>query len=72
VLEEPIRQDGLILNLGWLLIGRQLRMGVDKLIDLLALDASGTVIIIELQRAMERGGTRLSAIAALGSSICSG
>ncbi|MGC3875343.1 hypothetical protein ACPF7Z_19020 [Halomonas sp. GXIMD04776] len=49
-LEEQIMQDVSILNRDWLLIGRQVRTGFDKLIDLLALDANGTVIIIELKR----------------------
>nr|WP_281430418.1 hypothetical protein [Salinicola acroporae] len=43
-------QDVSILNRDWLLIGRQVRTAFDKLIDLLAIDANGTVIIIELKR----------------------
>lgn len=43
-------QDVSILNRDWLLIGRQVRTGFDKLIDLLAVDANGTVIVIELKR----------------------
>ncbi|MGS2745054.1 endonuclease NucS domain-containing protein [Halomonas sp. LS-001] len=50
VLEEQIMQDVSILNQGWLLIGRQVRTVFDKFIDLLAIDANGTVIIIELKR----------------------
>ncbi|MDO0944507.1 hypothetical protein [Chromohalobacter israelensis] len=50
LLEEQIMQDVSILNRDWLLIGRQVRTGFDKLIDLLAVDANGTVIVIELKR----------------------
>ena len=50
LLEEQVCQDSSILNADWLLIGRQVRTGFDKLIDLLALDANGSVIIIELKR----------------------
>lgn len=50
LLEEQVCQDISILNADWLLIGRQVRTGFDKLIDLLALDANGSVIIIELKR----------------------
>lgn len=48
--EEQVFQDMSILNPDWLLIGRQVRTAFDKKIDLLALDASGSVIIIELKR----------------------
>lgn len=50
LLEEQIMRDVSILNPDWLLIGRQVRTAFDKLVDLLALDANGTVIIIELKR----------------------
>ena len=50
LLEEQIMQDVTILNRDWVLIGRQVRTAFDKLVDLLAMDANGTVIIIELKR----------------------
>lgn len=50
LLEEQIMHDVSILNPDWLLIGRQVRTVFDKLADLLALDANGTVIIAELKR----------------------
>ena len=50
MLEKQTMQDVSILNRDWLLIGRQVRTAFDKLIDLLAIDANGTVIIIELKR----------------------
>ena len=49
-LEELIVQDVSIINSDWLLIGRQVRTSFDKCIDLMALDANGSVIIIELKR----------------------
>lgn len=49
-LENLIVADISILNPNWLLIGRQVRTDFDKFIDLLAIDASGSVIIIELKR----------------------
>ncbi|WP_299735472.1 hypothetical protein [uncultured Endozoicomonas sp.] len=50
LLEEQVCHDISILSSDWLLIGRQVRTAFDKLIDLLALDANGSVIIIELKR----------------------
>ncbi|CAM3516970.1 endonuclease NucS domain-containing protein [Halomonas lysinitropha] len=50
LLEEQIMQDVAILNRDWLLVGRQVRTAFDKLVDLLAIDANGNVIIIELKR----------------------
>jgi hypothetical protein len=50
LLEEQITADISILNIGWMIIGQQVRTAYDKYIDLLAIDASGSVIIIELKR----------------------
>ena len=50
LLEEQIMQDVSILNRDWMLVGRQVRTAFEKLVDLLAIDANGTVIVIELKR----------------------
>lgn len=50
LLEEQIFRDLSILNSGWMLIGRQVRTDFDKRIDLLAVDASGSIVIIELKK----------------------
>ena len=50
LLEEQITADISILNTGWMIIGQQVRTAFDKYIDLLAIDANGSVIIIELKR----------------------
>ncbi len=49
-LEDLISQDISILNDKWLLIGRQVHTTYNKTIDLLAIDASGSLIIIELKK----------------------
>lgn len=50
VLEEFIHQDMSILNERWMLIGRQVHTDFGKFIDLLAIDESGTLIVIELKK----------------------
>lgn len=50
LLEEQIARDVSILNAGWLLIGRQVYTDFGKYIDLLAIDATGSIIIIELKK----------------------
>jgi len=49
-LEQLIFQNPSIINDQWLLIGRQVQTSFNKYIDLLALDASASVIIIELKK----------------------
>jgi hypothetical protein len=50
LLEEFIHSDIRILNDGWLVIGRQIRTEHGGFIDLLAIDNSGALIVIELKR----------------------
>lgn len=50
LLEEQIFKDISILNANWLLIGRQVQTDFGKYIDLLAIDASGSIIVIELKK----------------------
>lgn len=50
LLEEQISKDISILNPNWMLIGRQVYTDFGKYIDLLAIDATGSVIIIELKK----------------------
>lgn len=50
LLEEQIVQDVSILNENWLLIGRQVYTDFGKYIDLLAMDGTGSIIIIELKK----------------------
>ena len=50
LLEDQVMKDISILNSDWLLIGRQVRTSFDKLVDLLAMDANGSIIIVELKR----------------------
>lgn len=49
-LENLIHADPAILNPDWLLIGRQVLTAYNKYIDLLAVDQTGSVIVIELKR----------------------
>lgn len=49
-LEDLIFKDMSILSDEWLLIGRQVLTAYNKFIDLLAVDSSGSLIIIELKR----------------------
>jgi len=49
-LEEMICKDIDILNDQWLLMGRQVRTAYNKKIDLLAIDKTGSLIIIELKK----------------------
>jgi len=49
-LEDMIFKDIGILNDQWLLIGRQVPTAYSNVIDLLAIDSSGSLIIIELKR----------------------
>lgn len=50
LLEEQIFQDISILNSNWLLIGRQVYTDFGKPLDLLAIDISGSLIVIELKK----------------------
>jgi len=49
-LEQLLFQNLGILNDQWLLIGRQVQTSFNKYIDLLAMDSSGLIIIIELKK----------------------
>ena len=49
-LEDMISKDIGVLNDQWLLIGRQVLTGYNKNIDLLAIDAAGSLVVIELKK----------------------
>ena len=49
-LEDFIFRDVAILNDGWLIIGRQVATDFGKFIDLLAVDETGSLIVIELKK----------------------
>jgi hypothetical protein len=49
-LEDMICQDISVLSDQWMLIGRQVQTAYGKRIDLLAIDASGSLIVIELKK----------------------
>jgi len=50
VLEDHIAKDMGILNDRWMLIGRQVYTDFGKYVDLLGVDSSGTLIVIELKK----------------------
>jgi len=50
-LEELITKDVGVLNDNWLIVGRQVTTDFNSYIDLLAIDAAGTLMVIELKRA---------------------
>jgi len=50
LLEDQITKDISILSNSWMLFGRQVHTDFGKYIDLLAVDASGSVIVIELKK----------------------
>jgi len=49
-LEEILVEDISIASPNWMIIGRQVRTAYDKLTDLLAIDSSGNLVLIELKR----------------------
>jgi RecB family endonuclease NucS len=49
-LQDYINTDISILNEGWLIIGRQIRTGLGGIIDLLAIDEAGSIVLIELKK----------------------
>src|ERR1700732_2486631 len=49
-LEDFLDQDITIANPGWMVIGRQLRTSFGGLLDLLAIDALGSLALLELKR----------------------
>jgi hypothetical protein len=51
-LEDHIQSDVSILNDGWMIIGRQIRTDYGGFIDLLAIDRSGALIVIELKKSL--------------------
>lgn len=50
LLEEQIAADISILNAQWLLIGRQVYTDFGKYVDLLAIDSTGSIVVIELKK----------------------
>lgn len=49
-LEDLLEQDISIASPNWMVIGRQVRTSFDKYIDLLAMDADGNLVVLELKR----------------------
>ncbi|QOJ19088.1 MAG: DUF91 domain-containing protein [Phycisphaeraceae bacterium] len=49
-LETVLAADITVVDPGWLLIGRQVPTAFGKFIDLLAIDAEGQLIVIELKK----------------------
>ena len=49
-LEDILSNDISILNESWLIIGRQVMTSANKYIDLLAIDYTGSLIVIELKK----------------------
>ncbi|HCW75474.1 MAG TPA: DUF91 domain-containing protein [Candidatus Marinimicrobia bacterium] len=56
-LEEMISRDVRLLNREWLIIGRQVMTGYGKRIDLLGIDASASLIVIELKKSRTARGS---------------